>query len=102
MLSNFFNVIGRIAELSEDEKATILSLLEIEKVDKSDFLLREGEICKYEFFILEGLARTYYIKDDGTEHTSMFAFSGWWTGDLISFQKKIPSKNYIQTLDATT
>ncbi len=102
MLTNFFKAIEKVVFLNEEEKAILLSLFQIVNVGKGDFLLKEGEICKFEFFILKGLARTFYINDLGEEHTSMFAFSGWWTGDLISFQKRSPSKNYLQTLEPST
>ncbi|OSZ80485.1 hypothetical protein CAP36_04325 [Chitinophagaceae bacterium IBVUCB2] len=102
MLTNFFKAIDKVVLLNEEEKAILTSLFQIVNVGKGDFLLKEGEICKYEFFILKGLARTYYIDEVGEEHTAMFAFSGWWTGDLISFQKRSPSKNYIQTLEPST
>ncbi len=102
MLTKFFKSIDKVGLLNEEEKATLTSLFQIVNVDKGSFLLKEGEVCKYEFFILNGLARTFYIDEQGEEHTSMFAFSGWWTGDLISFQRRSPSKNYIQTLEQST
>ncbi len=102
MLTNFFKAIDKVVPLKEEEKATLTTLFQIVNIDKGSFLLKEGEICKYEFFILKGLARTFYIDEKGEEHTSMFAFSGWWTGDLISFQKRSPSKNFIQTLEQST
>lgn len=102
MLTNFFKAIDKVVLLKEEEKARLASLFQIVNIGKGNFLLKEGEVCKYEFFILKGLARTFYIDDIGVEHTSMFAFNGWWTGDLISFQKRSPSKNYIQTLEQST
>ena len=102
MLIHFFKVIEHIVALNTEEKEVLQSLFQIEKISKGEFLLKEGEICKYEFFILDGIARTFYIDEAGIEHTSMFAFSGWWTGDLVSFQRRIPSKNYIQVLESST
>ena len=94
-----FNSIEKIVVLTETEKAILYGLFELVSYEKNDFLLKEGAVCKYEYFIMDGMARSYYIGDSGEEHTSMFFFDGWWTGNILSFQKQIPSTYYIQTLE---
>lgn len=102
MQASFFKAIDTVVHLTAHEKELLLPLFELVQLDKHEFLLKEGEICRYDYFITDGITRTFYTDETGGEHTSMFAFPGWWTGDLVSLQKKIPTKNYIQALDQST
>ncbi len=34
---------------------------------------------------------SYYSDKDGTDRVIQFATAGWWTGDLHSFTRQIPS-----------
>lgn len=87
-----FKNITRIVPLTEDEKEIFQSLVEVIMVKRKTHLLREGQVCRYEYFILEGCLRSYYIDSNLVEHTTMFAIEGWWTGNLKSFVRNIPSE----------
>ena len=43
------------------------------KVEKGQFLLREGEVCRNTFFVEKGLLRLYSISKVGKEHIIQFA-----------------------------
>ena len=43
------------------------------KVEKGQFLLREGEVCRNTFFVEKGLLRLYSISKAGKEHIIQFA-----------------------------
>ncbi|NRB52507.1 MAG: Crp/Fnr family transcriptional regulator [Saprospiraceae bacterium] len=87
-----FKNIARIVPLTEDEKKIFRSLVEVITVKRKTHLLREGQVCRYEYFILEGCLRSYYIDSNLVEHTTMFAIEGWWTGNLKSFVRNTPSE----------
>lgn len=40
-------------------------------------LLRNGEVSKYELFIVKGYVKSYTIDKNGFEHISMFAIEDW-------------------------
>lgn len=104
MGSNFNKLISsveKIISLSKEEKLTVISLFEIDSINRKKLLLDEGEVCKYEHFVLEGCLRSYYINEDFNEHTTMFAIEGWWTGNLKSFVRSSPSEFSIQALEDT-
>lgn len=88
--------IKRIIDLTEEEKAIFKSLAEVVSVKRKTHLLREGQICRFEYFILKGCLRSYYIDENLIEHTTMFGIEGWWTGNLKSFVRSIPSEFNIE------
>jgi CRP-like cAMP-binding protein len=68
-------------------------------VKKKTFLLKEGEVCDFEAFILKGCTRTYYLDKDGVETILLFAVEEWWVSDISSFSEQKPSNLFIETLE---
>lgn len=66
---------------------------------KNEFLLRQGEVCKYVFFVEKGLLRQYTIDDKGKEHVLMFAPETWFAADRESIFFNAPSHYFIQALE---
>jgi len=94
--------ISKIITLTDAEKTIFESLLEIINIKRKDILLIEGQICRYEYFILEGCLMSYFTDKNLMEHTTMFAVEGWWTGNLKSFVQNHPSEFSIIALEDTT
>lgn len=87
--------------LDSAETELFTSILEHTKVKRKGFLLRQGEVCKTENFIIKGCTRTYTIDENGFEHIVMFGVEDWWIGDLASFLTKTPTNYSIDTLEDT-
>lgn len=100
-ISIAYENIEKVIKLSSDEKETFQSLFEIDYIKRNQILLREGQISKFEYFILSGCLRSFYIDDSLIEHTTMFAIEGWWTGNLKSFLRGTPSEFAIQAQENT-
>ncbi len=67
------------------------------KIRKKQYLLQEGEVCKYAAFIVKGAMRQYSIDDKGVEHIVGLFIENWWVGDRESFVMLTPS---IYNIDA--
>lgn len=93
--------ISRHIYLDETERDFFISLLETKKLKRKEFLLKQGNICKTENFIVKGCLRTYTIDDTGFEHIVMFGIEDWWVGDLYSFLTQNPSTYFIDALEDT-
>jgi CRP-like cAMP-binding protein len=91
--------VSRTLKLTPEELEVFHSLLEFRKVKKKQFLLKEGEVCDFEAYILKGCIRTYYIDKEGVETILMFAVEDWWVSDLASFSERKPSMQFIETLE---
>ncbi|SMG17220.1 Crp/Fnr family transcriptional regulator [Arenibacter troitsensis] len=92
------NILKHIA-LSNKEIDSFCNLFNENKVMKKQFLLREGDICKFEGFVTKGLFRIYHIDQNGFEQVLYFAQENWWITDMDSFTNEKPSHLYIQALE---
>lgn len=71
----------------------------LRKITKKSFLLREGDICKYEAFVTKGCFRIYYPDEKGDAQILYFAVEGWWATDIDSFTNQRPSTLNIEALE---
>lgn len=69
------------------------------ELTKKEYLLRQGSVCKFEGFVLEGCFRIFTLDEKGNENTLYFAAKDWWLMDIDSFMNQIPSKLNIQALE---
>jgi CRP/FNR family transcriptional regulator, cyclic AMP receptor protein len=91
--------INRCAIFSEEDIQFFDGLLQSKTIKKKTILLREGEICNFEAYILKGCIRTFCMDENGTEVILQFAIEDWWVSDIASFHDQTPSKLYIQALE---
>ena len=85
--------------LSEDERAQIKAAFSPKKLRKKQYLLQEGEVCKFHAFVLKGCLRMFRVDSKGIEHIFQFAIENWWTGDRESIASGQPSKYNIEALE---
>ena len=91
--------IAKHISLSEKETETFCNLFQPKVVKRKRFLLREGEVCKFEGFVVKGLFRVYHIDQNGFEQILYFAAENWWVTDIDSFTNEKPSQLFIQALE---
>lgn len=93
--------IGRHIQLDQTECDFFISLLQTKKLKRKELLLKAGDICRTENFIVKGCLRAYTIDDNGFEHVVMFGIEDWWVGDLFSFLTQSPATYFIDALEDT-
>jgi CRP-like cAMP-binding protein len=93
---------SRYVEFSEVEIDEIYSKLTQKTFEKKDYILKEGEICKSNYFLLSGIVRSFYIDNKGNEKTTQFALENWWVTNMESYIKSVPSYSSIQAIEKTT
>jgi CRP-like cAMP-binding protein len=84
-MNNLLSNIERSISLTPEETTFFTSLLNERSIKAGEFLLREGDVCKYESFITKGCLKTYYTDTAGVEHIVDFLVEEWWADDLYSF-----------------
>jgi CRP-like cAMP-binding protein len=92
------NIANHIA-LSENETEAFLQFIPTEIAQKKDFLLRAGEVCRFEGFVVKGLFRVYHVSQNGFDQILYFAIENWWITDIDSFTNSIPSQLYIEAIE---
>ena len=93
------NNICKHISLSDDELTGFCGLFKSKTIRKKSFLLREGEICKFEGFVTKGLFRVFHIDNNGFEQVLYFALENWWITDMDSFTNGKSSNLYIEALE---
>ncbi|MCZ4244294.1 Crp/Fnr family transcriptional regulator [Pedobacter punctiformis] len=91
--------IARYIQLNKTETDFFISLLRSKTLKKGEYLLRHGDICKVENFIIKGCLRVYTIDENGFEHIVMFGIENWWVSDLYSFLTQMPADYLIDALE---
>lgn len=101
MYSLLLNHVSGYISLNEDEQQIFTAALELKKLQKHEYLLQEGDICRRDHFVINGGMRQYEITPDGREHIIHFGFENWWITDRYSLITQTPSIYNIQALEAT-
>ncbi len=71
------------------------------KIRKRQYLLQEGEVCKYAAFIVKGAMRQYSVDDKGVEHIVRLLIENWWASDRESYVMLTPSVYNIDAWEDT-
>jgi CRP-like cAMP-binding protein len=95
----FLDYIKQYVDLTAGEESILLSKVKSRKYLKGQFVVQNGDICRYENFVLTGCLKTFYIDNEGQEHIIMFAIENWWTADLGSFISQTPADLSVQCLE---
>jgi CRP-like cAMP-binding protein len=93
--------IERHVRLDGVEVEWVNSLFQPKVLKRKAFLLRQGEVCRSENFIVKGCVKVYSLDESGSEHIVMFGIEGWWVGDLLSFLTGNASRYHIEALEDT-
>ncbi|MDB5121232.1 MAG: Crp/Fnr family transcriptional regulator [Sphingobacteriales bacterium] len=99
MFEQLFKSINERVALTEEEKELCKTFYTFRRLRKRQFLLQEGDVCKYNAFVEKGLLRSYTVDDKGNEHIIQFAAEGWWISDLYSFLTGVTSVYNIEALE---
>src|SRR5690554_2391398 len=89
--------IQKHSDLKDEEFELVSSLFTPVTIKRNHFILREGEICRYGYFVVKGTLRLYSIDKKGEEHIIQFALEDWWISDVSSM---ISGKASIYNIDA--
>jgi CRP-like cAMP-binding protein len=92
--------ISRYVHFTDAELQIFNSLLQQMSIPKKTLMLRAGETCTFEAFVIQGCIRKYYIDAQGSEVIVQFAIEDAWMGDIsFSIYEDNPSQVYIETLE---
>jgi len=99
MFELLFKKFDEKINLTEEEKQLSQTFFVSKKIRKKQYVLQEGDVCKYIAFVEKGLLRSYMINEKGQEHINQFAFEGWWIADQFSYLTGEPSKYNIEAME---
>lgn len=91
--------VSRFIQLTPQETEYFVSCLKHKKIRKRQYLVQEGDIALYEYFVNSGCLRMFYVDSKGMEHNVQFSIEDWWTGDMYSFLTNTPAKYNIVAIE---
>jgi CRP-like cAMP-binding protein len=99
MYELFLQKLKETAGFDETDLATIKKFFIPKKLRKKQYLLQEGDVCKFSAFVEKGALRLYSLDDKGGEHILQFAMEGWHIADLYSFLTGETSTYNIEAME---
>ena len=97
-LSKIKQAFFQLHPLPENEWTGFSDKLLLKSFRKGEFLIREGQVENYIYFLNKGTTRHYFIKD-GKEFTVDFQFEGDFVTAYYSFITREPSPVFIELLE---
>lgn len=85
--------------LDDKEREALTSRLTGRKVKRKQYILQEGDICKYFTYVVEGCFKTYGVGNSGVEHNLVLTAEDDWITDIDSLHKERPSKLFIEAVE---
>lgn len=89
--------------LNDTEIELVSNFWREKKINRGEYILRNGETCKYDSYILNGAVKAFYIDSGrGTEKILFLGVEDWWASDIHSFSTNTKSIFNIQAIENTT
>ena len=87
--------------LSEADLQAISQRIPVMTFPKGTVLLREGEVAREAYFVIQGCVRAYYLVD-GEERTSDFFTEQQSAAALDIYNRQVPSTHFLDCLEDCT
>jgi hypothetical protein len=91
--------VQKFITITESDWEAILPYFETITVKKKENILTEGQICRTNFFVLQGCLRKFFINEKGVEQTTDFAPETWWVTDNMAYEFQRPAEFFIQAVE---
>ncbi|MDR7127965.1 CRP-like cAMP-binding protein [Algoriphagus sp. 4150] len=91
--------IEEITPISDKEFDAVKPFFTIRRVLKNQYLIQQGDDAKYEYLILTGIFRVFYLDDQGKEHIIQFATENWWMSDYIAYFNQKKANMYVLCME---
>jgi len=97
-MENFLSLFSKFPTISNEAKQAFASRLEEFEVEKGFLLEKEGQVSNYLYFVVQGSARSYYIREN-RDITVSFTLDEEFVTAMHSFITRKPSYENIETME---
>ena len=101
ILTPVIEYLNSITPLPQELIDDIVKFVVIKEYKKNEFILKEGKVSNYTSWIINGLTRSYYMKD-GEDITTKFLWTGAPITSVYSYYSRKPGNENIVALEDTT
>lgn len=72
-------------DINPSELASIVASFKKISYKKGDIILDTGSTVKYQYYVISGCLRTFFVDKKDKEHTLQFAIKDWWVSDYTAY-----------------
>ena len=88
-----------IIPISDGDFDYINSFFTVKRVKKHQYLVQQGEQVQYEYLILSGIFRMFYLDEEGKEYIVQFAGEHWWMADYQAYFNEMVAGLHIVCME---
>lgn len=100
-LELFKKTIQSRTDINDTEFALGIQFVKMRHFEKNEMLVREGEVENHVYFIIDGVTRSFFFKED-KEISFEFYFAGSFISSYSSFLNRTPSEHAIEAFTPIT
>ncbi|MCI4651512.1 Crp/Fnr family transcriptional regulator [Phaeodactylibacter sp.] len=100
--TGILNNIKRYVPLNEADERQCTAIVRTVKVKKRQFIVQPGFVCSHQTYVKAGAFRSYFLNDDGVDHTIQFAIEDWFISDFNSYINQVPASLFVEALEDST
>jgi len=91
--------IRRFVEFSADDEAQLVSIIRTTRIRKRQFLDQPGFVCSYRNYVVQGAFRSFFVDNEGKDHTVQIAIEDWFVSDFYSYITRTPATLFVEALE---
>ncbi|QCX02393.1 Crp/Fnr family transcriptional regulator [Aggregatimonas sangjinii] len=94
--------IGKYVTLTNEETEKLIAIIRTTKIKKRQFIDQPNYVCQYRNYVVKGAFRSYFIDNEGKEHTVQIALEDWFVSDFYSYITQTPATLFVEALEDST
>ncbi|MCZ8217081.1 MAG: Crp/Fnr family transcriptional regulator [Cyclobacteriaceae bacterium] len=95
LLSN----IRRYVDFPQHEENQLTSIITTTRVKKRQFIDQPGFVSSCRNYVTKGAFRSFFVDQEGKEHTIQIAIEDWFVSDFYSYITQTPATLYVEALE---
>ena len=91
----------KYVSFEDSDFSQMLSYFDELDLKKKAIVMKAGNLCNHNYFVMDGCLHMYFNSEKGTERTVQFALEGWWISDFLAYHNQTNTDFNIQAVENT-
>ncbi|TPN88054.1 Crp/Fnr family transcriptional regulator [Aquimarina algicola] len=96
---NILDNIKRYVPLNKEDENQFISIVRTSNIKRRQFIVQPNFICTHQTYVLKGVFRSYFVNNEGIEHTIQFAIDDWFISDFNSYISQTPALLFVEAIE---
>ena len=97
--TNILNNIKRYVSLNEEDEKQFIAIVRTTNIKRRQFIVLPNFTCSHQTYVFKGAFRSYFVNDEGVEHTIQFAIEDWFISDFNSYVHQTLASLFVEALE---